>query len=182
MTIRGRLRRYAELARGVLRGHPGARIGSGVRLAGPGRYELARGSAIRKGARIWVGEGAALSLARGSAIGARCTVNVESGLSLGEETQISWAVQLLDTDFHRITRPGGAVAQHTAPIRIGRHVLVGTGAMVLKGVTLGDGAVVAAGSVVTRDVEPGAIVGETPPPGWATPRAGSEAVTPACGG
>jgi acetyltransferase-like isoleucine patch superfamily enzyme len=54
------------------------------------------------------------------------------------------------------------VLPHTAPIRIGRHVLVGTGAMILKGVTIGDGAVVAAGSVVTRDVEAGAIVAGNP--------------------
>ncbi|MDR6971738.1 acyltransferase [Leifsonia shinshuensis] len=162
MTVRGRLRRYAELARGVLRGHPGARIGPGVRLGGPGRYELARGSAVRKGARVWVGEGAVLRLERGSAIGARCTVNVASGVSLGEGTQISWEVQLLDTDFHRITRPDGEVLPHTAPIRIGRHVLVGTGAMILKGVSIGDGGVVAAGSVVTRDVDAGVIVGGNP--------------------
>lgn len=162
MTVRTRLRRYTELARGVLRGHPGARIAAGVRLGGPGRYELARGSAIRTGARLWVGEGAILRLERGSGIGARCTVNVASGVSVGAGTQISWEVQLLDTDFHRITRPDGAVLPHTAPITIGRHVLVGTGAMILKGVTLGDGAVVAAGSVVTKSVEAGTIVGGNP--------------------
>lgn len=162
MSVRNRLGRYAELARGVLRGHPGARLGAGVRLGGRGRYDLARGSHIQKGARLWVGENATLRLERGSAIGPRCTVNVESGLVVGERTRISWEVQLLDTDFHRITRPDGGVLPHTAPIRIGRHVLVGTGAMILKGVTIGDGAVVAAGSVVTREVEAGAIVAGNP--------------------
>jgi acetyltransferase-like isoleucine patch superfamily enzyme len=162
MSAAARLRRYVELARGVLRGHPGARIGAGVRLGGPGAYELARGSAIRKGARVWVGPGAVLRLERGSAIGARCTVNVESGIRLGEGTQVSWGVQLMDTDFHRITRPDGSVPRHTAPITLGRHVLVGTGAMILKGVTVGDGAVVAAGSVVTKDVEAGWVVGGNP--------------------
>ena len=156
------LRRYTELARGVLSGHPGARIGSGVKLGGPGTYELARGSHIQKGARIWVGQGATLTLERGSAIGPRSTVNVESGLSIGAGTRISWQVQLMDTDFHRITRPDGAVPSHTAPIRLGNHVLVGTGAIILKGVTIGDGAVIAAGSVITRDVDAGDIVAGNP--------------------
>ncbi|MFF1574407.1 acyltransferase [Leifsonia sp. NPDC058292] len=162
MSIRGKLRRYTELARGVLRGHPGARIAAGVRMSGPGTYALDRGSAIRKGARLWVGEGATLRLARGSAIGARCTVNVESGVTLGAGTQVSWDAQLLDTDFHRITAPDGSVRAHTAPIVIGEHVLIGTGALVLKGVVLGDGAVVAAGSVVTRSVAAGVVVAGNP--------------------
>ncbi|WP_431278368.1 acyltransferase [Leifsonia poae] len=162
MSIRGQVRRYTELARGVLRGHPGARIGPGVRMGGPGGYELERGSTIRKGARIWVGEGATLRLARGSAIGARTVVNVESGVTLGAGTQVSWDAQVLDTDFHRITAPDGTIRRHTAPIVIGEHVLIGTGALILKGVTLGDGAVVAAGSVVTRSVAPGVVVAGNP--------------------
>jgi maltose O-acetyltransferase len=44
------------------------------------------------------------------------------------------------------------------PTKIGRDVWIGANAVVLGGVTIGDGAVVAAGSVVTKDVEPGAIV------------------------
>lgn len=156
------LRRLTELARGALRGHAGARISSGVKLGGPGTYELARGSHIQKGARIWVGPGATLTLERGSAIGPRSTVNVESGLTIGAGTRISWQVQLMDTDFHRITRPDGSASSHTAPIRLGNHVLVGTGAMILKGVTIGDGAVIAAGSVVTRDVDGGEIVAGNP--------------------
>lgn len=162
MSVLTRLRRYTELARGLLRGHPGARIASGVRLSGPGTFELERGSAVRKGARIWVGAGAVLRLERGSAIGARSVVNVESGVRLGAGTQVSWDAQILDTDFHRITAPDGTVRAHTAPIVIGEHVLIGTGALILKGVTLGDGAVVAAGAVVTRSVAPGVVVGGNP--------------------
>ena len=41
---------------------------------------------------------------------------------------------------------------YRAPIVIGDHVWIGTNAIVLKGVTIGDGAVIAAGAVVTRDV------------------------------
>ena len=49
-----------------------------------------------------------------------------------------------------------------APIRIGNDVWIGANATVLPGVTIGDGAVVAAGAVVTRDVEPLTVVGGVP--------------------
>jgi acetyltransferase-like isoleucine patch superfamily enzyme len=162
MTISGRIRRAVEYGRGTLRGFRRVRLGAGVKLRGPGRYELKPGSCIRKGARLWVGPGATLTLEHGSAIGARAVVNVESGLSIGEGSQVSWDAQLLDTDFHRITGADGAVREHTSPIRIGEHVLIGTAAMILKGVELGDGAVVAAGSVVTRSVAGGTIVAGNP--------------------
>lgn len=48
------------------------------------------------------------------------------------------------------------------PVRIGHDVWIGAGALVMDGVTIGSGAVVAAGAVVTKDVEPYAIVGGNP--------------------
>lgn len=49
-----------------------------------------------------------------------------------------------------------------APIHIGRNVWIGANAVVLPGVSIGDGAVVAAGAVVTKDVPPCTIVGGVP--------------------
>lgn len=48
------------------------------------------------------------------------------------------------------------------PINIGNDVWIGTNAIILRGVTIGDGAIVAAGAVVTKDVPPYAIVGGCP--------------------
>ena len=47
-------------------------------------------------------------------------------------------------------------------VRLGDDVWVGSGAILLPGVTVGDGAIVAAGAVVTRDVEPRTVVGGNP--------------------
>jgi maltose O-acetyltransferase len=47
-------------------------------------------------------------------------------------------------------------------VRIGRVVLIGGGAIVLPGITVGDGAIIGAGSVVTADVPPGATVVGSP--------------------
>lgn len=49
-----------------------------------------------------------------------------------------------------------------APIHIGKNVWIGANATVLAGVRIGDGAVVVAGAVVTKDVEPNTIVGGVP--------------------
>lgn len=162
MGMSGKIRRYSELARGVLKGHPGARIARGVKLTGPGTYRLERGSILRKGVRAWVGGGATLHLQRGAIVGERCIINVESGVTMGENSEISWDTQLLDTDFHDITAPDGSMRQRSAPIVLGRRVMIGTGVVVLKGVTLHDGAIVAAGSVVTKSVEAGVVVAGNP--------------------
>lgn len=156
------LKKSPELARGYLCGHPGARIGRGVSLRGPGRYLLAPGSCIRDGARLYVGPDATLTLGRGAAIGARCVVNVRTSISIGSGTQISWQCQLLDTDFHTIYGVDGASGPSDSPVRIGNDVLVGTGAILLKGVHLGDGAVVGAGSVVMADLPERRVVAGNP--------------------
>jgi acetyltransferase-like isoleucine patch superfamily enzyme len=152
----------ADRARGYLRGHPGVRLGPGVKLTGPGEYLLARKSIIRQGARIYVGPGAALKLGPGAAIGARTIVNVASGVTIGEGTQISWQCQILDTDFHAIRDEGGESGQMSSPVTIEKNVLVGTGTIVLKGVTIGESAVVGAGSVVARDVAANTVVAGNP--------------------
>jgi len=69
------------------------------------------------------------------------------------------------TDHNHGTEPGIRIDQQSCeakPVVIGRDVWLGTRVVVLAGVTIGDGAVVAAGSVVTKDVPPMAIVGGVP--------------------
>lgn len=153
---------FWDYVRGGLRGHPGARLGRGVRLTGPGTYDLRRGSTITAGARLWVGEGARLTMMPGSKIGDRTIVNVETSVMIGSGARISWDVQLLDTDFHWVRTRDGRVRSHTKPIVIEEEVLIGCRAMILKGVTIGRGSVVGAGAVVRRTVAPGSIVAGNP--------------------
>ena len=83
-------------------------------------------------------------------------------VSVGAWTQMGPYVQLLTADHPRdpaLRRQGYESAQ---PIRIGENVWIGGGAIVLPGVTIGDDAIIGAGSVVTRDVPRGAIVKGSP--------------------
>jgi acetyltransferase-like isoleucine patch superfamily enzyme len=68
-------------------------------------------------------------------------------------------VFIRDSDSHLIS---GSDRSATEPIRIGDRVWIGARAVILKGVTIGDGAIVAAGAVVTRDVEAGTLVAGVP--------------------
>ena len=51
---------------------------------------------------------------------------------------------------------------HPAPIVLGKNVWIGSNSTILQGVTIGDGAIIAAGSVVTKDVAANTIVGGVP--------------------
>jgi galactoside O-acetyltransferase len=107
------------------------------------------------------------------------------GIDVGDDVLVGWDVTLLDNDSHslRWKERASDVAQCAidyrktpqdfarnkdwsvvpmAPIRIENRVWIGFGATVLKGVTIGEGAVVAAKSVVTRDVSPYALVAGNP--------------------
>jgi acetyltransferase-like isoleucine patch superfamily enzyme len=78
-------------------------------------------------------------------------------IHIGEGTIIGADARLLDNDFHAPKGEWGwglAAPENPREIVVGRGVFIGAGALVLKGVTIGDRAVVGAGAVVTQDVPP----------------------------
>jgi tetrahydrodipicolinate N-succinyltransferase len=74
------------------------------------------------------------------------------------KTQIGPGVQLLGADYPREPEGRASGLEFGRPIRIGRNDWVGGGAIILPGVSVGDDALIGAGSVVTRDVPAGATV------------------------
>jgi acetyltransferase-like isoleucine patch superfamily enzyme len=81
------------------------------------------------------------------------------GLQIGDNVSISEGTAIITLE-HDPNSP--AFEARGAPVRIGDRVFVGARAILLPGVTIGEGAVVAAGAVVTRDVESFAIVAGVP--------------------
>lgn len=83
---------------------------------------------------------------------------------IGRNVMIADQVTIRDTDhsISSIDRPMIDQGIETAPVIIGDDVWIGHGASILKGVTVGEGSVIAAGAVVTKDVPPFAIVGGVP--------------------
>jgi len=101
---------------------------------------------------------ARLTIGDHSSIGDRTQIHCCDKVSIGDYVLISWDVNILENNFHTTT-DGGIVS---APITIEDRVWIGCRAIILAGVTIGEGSIVAAGSVVTRDVPPGTLVAGNP--------------------
>ena len=107
---------------------------------------------VSKDATLTIGDNVGLS---------NCTIVAQRSVSIGDGTRIGGAVEIYDTDFHSITaverlqQPDLSVGR--APVCIGKRCFIGAGATILKGVEIGDEAVVGARSVVTRSIPPGEI-------------------------
>jgi acetyltransferase-like isoleucine patch superfamily enzyme len=98
-------------------------------------------------------------MGRGSTIGQRCYIDARAGVRVEADASISREVCVL-TAAHEPDSPDFGAS--LAPVRFERRCWIATRAVVLPGVCIGEGAVVAAGAVVTRDVEPYTIVGGVP--------------------
>jgi len=170
MAVFAAFDRGAELAAGV-------RLGLAARLLSPDgerRVKIGANAAIRGvircegegrceiGPEVYVGDGAIIS----------SRISVE----IGEGTLLAHGVQVFDNDTHPVDAaerrahfrsilklgPRRDFAVAARPVRIGKDCWLGFGAAVMKGVSLGDEAVVAAGALVTRDVRPRTIVAGNP--------------------
>lgn len=102
--------------------------------------------------------GTNLSVGDGVFMNFNCVVLDVVEVVIGDGTQIGPGVQILTADHPRDPAVRAQGLEFGRPIRIGRNVWIGGGALLMPGVTVGDDAIIGAGSVVTRGVAPGARV------------------------
>lgn len=100
-----------------------------------------------------------LHLAENVSIGWFAELDARGGIYVDHNTNISSHVIMI-TGSHDIDDPN--FTADFKPIKIGHHCWLGTGAIVLQGVTIGDGAVLAAGAVATKDIPPFEVWGGVP--------------------
>ncbi len=140
---------------------------SGNRMGSNGRSSILRmdedsqlivngGFSFFYGADIILFKGAKLVLGKGF-INSDCKIRCHKEIEIGDNCVISHDVTIMDSDAHKLNG-----SSNTAPIRIGNHVWIGTRVTILSGVKIGNSSVIAAGSVVTKDVPENSLVGGVP--------------------
>lgn len=114
--------------------------------------------------------GTFVEIQRGVSVGARCKIQSHTficeGVTIEDEVFIGHNVNFINDRYPKATNPDGTrqtdADWELIPTVVRRRASIGTGAVLLAGITIGEGALVGAGAVVTRDVPPGAIVAGNP--------------------
>jgi len=116
---------------------------------------------IGLGSSLSVGENATFEMGASTYICSGAHIRVAKKVSIGSNCAISWNVTILDSDFHEY-EIDGITQPNSSEVKIGNNVWIGNNVLILKGVTIGDNAIVAAGSVVVKDIQEGCAVGGNP--------------------
>ncbi|MGE5380050.1 MAG: acyltransferase [Methylocystaceae bacterium] len=127
-------------------------------------YEIHVGNnvCLEKGVRLSMGPGAKIYIGDNTYLADYAHVLSVDEVRIGKDCAISWHVLFMDTSSHPIAFGDDVPVTRVTPITVGDHVWIGCRAVILKGVTIGEGAVVANNAVVTHDVPPRTLVGGNP--------------------
>lgn len=134
-----------------------------VRSSGRVRLELGEHCRLGRDLFLETCEGGVIRIGAHSRINTGCFIVSYAEITIGRDCLIGEYVGVRDADHGlAVDRPIREQPHSGRPIRIGDGAWIGRGAVLLKGVTIGPGAIVAANSVVTRDVAALAIVAGAP--------------------
>lgn len=145
---------------------PPARSKTLIALNRSARLTLHENVFISPGVYMSVGGNGHAKIGASVYIGHDCNINCRQSLEIGSGTMIAQQVLIMDYDGHPIFTSASERKETyggmSEPIKIGKNVWIGFRSIIVKGVTIGDGAIIGAGSVVTQDVPPNTIVAGNP--------------------
>jgi acetyltransferase-like isoleucine patch superfamily enzyme len=153
-----RLRRQGAALGGPIRIGPAVRASRGWAGSGPGRIAIARSCQLEDGV-VLDAFGGAIALDENVFLGPYVVIYGHGGVTIGAHSLVAMHCCILSSN-HAVPPLGVDIRSQPdelRPTRIGRDVWLGARVTVLGGVTIGDGCIVGAGAVVTRDLPPGAI-------------------------
>jgi acetyltransferase-like isoleucine patch superfamily enzyme len=166
---------YARLlARYVLlRARYGRRLQTdGICFVCPGvTLEIGRNATLRIGRWAWIGDGTKIRVHEGevsigakTVMGQECTISAYQHVEIGRECIVADRVMLIDFDHGVVEseRPIRLQGIYKRDVRVGHNVWMGYGACILRGVSVGDNAIIGTSSVLTRDVPENAVVAGVP--------------------
>jgi acetyltransferase-like isoleucine patch superfamily enzyme len=144
----------------------------GIAFVCPGvKFEIGKDAVVYLGRWSWLGHGCKVRAHEGevrigakSVLGQECTISAFQHVSIGRECIVADRVMMIDFDHGvvEVERPIRMQGIYKRDVRIGHNVWIGYGACFLRGVTVGDNAVVGTYAVVTRDVPENAVVAGVP--------------------
>ena len=135
------------------------------------KFEIGRGACVRLGRWSWIGHRCKIrvhegefSLGAKSVMGQECTVSAYQHVAIGRECIIADRVMMIDFDHGmvEVERPIREQGIYKRDVEVGHNVWIGYGACLLRGVSVGDNAVIGTSAVVTTDVPDNAVVGGVP--------------------
>ncbi|HEU4598706.1 MAG TPA: acyltransferase [Solirubrobacterales bacterium] len=140
-------------------------LGRGLELV------IARRGEVRFGRFVWIGDGTKIRCHEGvveigekSVLGQECTISAYQHVRIGEQCVIADRAMFIDFDHGvvEVERPIRVQGIYKRDVEVGNNVWIGYGACVLRGVSVGDNAVIGTNSVVTKDVPANAVVAGIP--------------------
>jgi acetyltransferase-like isoleucine patch superfamily enzyme len=144
----------------------------GICFVGPGvKLEIGRNAVLRLGRWSWIGHGTKIRVHEGeveigakTVLGQEITISAFQHVSIGRECIVADRVMLIDFDHGaaEVERPIRLQGIYKRDVRVGHNCWIGYGACILRGVTVGNNAIVGTTSVVTKDVPDNAVVGGVP--------------------
>ena len=144
----------------------------GIAFVGPGvKLEIGRNARVVLGRWSWIGHDCKVRAHEGevrigakTVLGQECTISSFKHVSIGRECIVADRVMLIDFDHGvvEVERPIRLQGIYKRDVRVGHNVWIGYGACFLRGVTVGDNAVIGTYAVVTRDVPDDAVMGGIP--------------------
>ncbi len=133
--------------------------------------EIGRSGTVRFGRFVWVGDGTKIRCHEGvveigakTVIGQECTISAYRRVRIGEQCVIADRAMFIDFDHGvvEVERPIRLQGIYMRDVAVGSNVWVGYGACVLRGVKVGDNAILGTSTVVTRDIPANAVVAGVP--------------------
>lgn len=170
MILACRIKQQARISvLASLKGYARIRIGRQVTVHHFAQIDASRGEVVlgdsvtlNRFAYV-IGGRAGVRLGRHVEINNFSVINGMGGVVIGDDTLIGPGVKIISYHhLHELGMPIRMQPSEPRPISIGKDVWIGANAVIVGGVNIGEGVVVAAGAVVTRDVPSGSIVAGVP--------------------
>ena len=135
------------------------------------KLEIGPGATLTLGRWSWIGHGCKLRVHEGevsigakSVLGQECTISAFQHVSIGRECIVADRVMMIDFDHGVVEaeRPIRLQGIYKRDVNVGHNVWIGYGACILRGITVGDNAIIGTSAVLTTDVPENAVVAGIP--------------------